>query len=593
MTPALLIYWPRFFGVRKMTTFETICRFLNPYKTWFYRAVCLTAFCTATSLVPPFLLGIVVDKVLGANRSDLFLPVMLLFVLTPIIGNAVGFVNNYTISLIGDKLVLDLRRKLYQHFQHLPMKFYDKSSTGALMERLMGDVGQVQQMVTGQTITLASDVVACVVALGFMLSLNWRLSLLLLLFVPLYVLNYRFFIVRIREWGQILREKMEAISSSIQERLTGAVAVKAFGQERDEDRRFAASAFDARSSAVKSHLNSIAFGTTANLIYWTGQTGIYLLGCYLVIKSEMTLGAVISFTSYCVYLLGPAVRFSQVTDQMERAMISVKRIGEILDEPIDPADPPDVVHIEKFKGHVEFKNLCFEYEENHPIIKNLSLDVLPGKTVALVGETGCGKTTIISLLMRFYRVKRDMILIDGVDINRLSHACLRNNIAMVPQEPVLFEGTVKDNIAYSCPNATMDEIIAAAKAAEIHKTIDELPDKYDTFLGEEGMKLSVGQKQRVVIARAILANPAILIMDEATSSLDTESERLLQKALSVIMANRTCFVVAHRLSTIVGADLIVVMSKGEILEVGRHEDLLKIENGHYRQLYFTQFAKVA
>jgi len=307
----------------------------------------------------------------------------------------------------------------------------------------------------------------------------------------------------------------------------------------------------------------------------------------------MTLGSVIAFTSYCVYLLGPAVRFSQMTEQVERAMISVNRIGELLDEPPEPPDPVDVVHVEKFQGHVTLENLCFGYEKDSLVLKNINIDVPAGKTVALVGHTGCGKTTIISLLLRFYRPVSGRLLIDGIDINRYSHACLRHNIAMVPQDRVLFEGTVRENIAYGRPTAPMEEIIAAAKAAEIHKTITELPDGYDTFLGEEGMKLSVGQKQRLIIARALLADPAILVLDEATSSLDTESERLLQKALNRIMANRTSFVVAHRLSTIVGADLIVVLSKGEILEMGRHEELLANKDGHYRHLYFTQFTKVA
>ncbi len=576
-----------------MKSFRIIWKFLSPYKKWFYRAVGLTAICTVTSLVPPYLLGLIVDEVIGKNQMDLFVPVMVIFIVTPLVGNFVGFINNYTVSLIGHKLVLDMRRQLYEHLQNLPMRFYDKSSTGALMERLMGDVAQVQQMVTGQTITMASDIVACVVAMGFMISLNWRMSLLLSLFVPLYVFNYRFFIVRIRKWGEIVRQKMEVISANMQERLTGALAVKAFNREKTEDRHFAHRAYDAKDSAVKTHINSIAFGTTSNLIYWIGQTGIYLIGCYLVIRNEMTLGAVIAFTSYCVYLLGPAVRFSQMTDQVERAMISVNRIGELLNEPIDPPDPKDAAYIDKFKGHVELKDLTFGYDDENMVLKGINLDVAAGKTVALVGHTGCGKTTIISLLLRFYRVKPGQILIDGVDINRLSHQCLRNNIAMVPQEPVLFEGTVRENIAYGMPGAGLEQIISAAKAAEIHQMIQELPDGYDTFLGEEGMKLSVGQKQRIVIARAILADPSILIMDEATSSLDTESERLLQKALSIIMANRTCFVVAHRLSTIVGADIIVVLSQGKILEVGRHEELLAIENGHYRQLYLTQFTKVA
>jgi len=371
------------------------------------------------------------------------------------------------------------------------------------------------------------------------------------------------------------------------------VAVKAFGRERSEDKRFAEGAFDAKACSVKSHSYSIAFGTTANLIYWMGQNGVYLMGCYLVVKGEMSLGAVIAFTSYCVYLLGPAVRFSQMSDQVERAMISVNRIGELLDETPDPADPADVVHVDKVKGHVQLENLCFGYDPESLVLKNITLDVPAGKTVALVGQTGCGKTTIISLLLRFYRATSGRMLIDGADINRYSHASLRNNIAMVPQDPILFEGTVRENIAYGIPDAPLEQIIAAAKAAEIHKTIMGLPQGYDTVMGEEGMKLSVGQKQRLIIARAILADPAILILDEATSSLDTESERLLQKALARIMANRTCFVVAHRLSTIVGSDLIVVLSKGEILEAGRHEELLENKDGHYRQLYFTQFAKVA
>jgi ABC-type multidrug transport system fused ATPase/permease subunit len=564
-----------------MLRLDVIWKFVRPYKRWFYRAVALTTFCTATSLVPPFLLGTIVDKVIGSRRDDLFFIVMFIFILTPLIGNAVGFLNSYTISLIGDKLVLDMRRRLYQHLQSLPVRFYDKSSTGALMERLMGDVGQVQSMVAGQTITLASDIVACLVALCFMMSINWRLTLLLTVFVPMYVVNYHFFIARIRRFGEHLREKMEDMSSGMQERLSGAVAVKAFGQERHEDRRFASDAFAAKNSGVKVHAYSVAFGTTANLIYWVGQTGIYLLGCYLVVKNEMTLGSVIAFSSYCVYLLGPAVRFSQMTEQVERAMISVNRIGELLEETPEPPDPPDVVHAEKIQGRVTLDDVCFEYEKGSPVLKNIHLDVPAGKTVALVGHTGCGKTTIISLLLRFYRATSGRFLIDGIDICRYSHASLRNNIAMVPQEPVLFEGTVRENIAYGRPDAPIDQIIAAAKAAEIHKTIMELSQGYDTFLGEEGTKLSVGQKQRLIIARAILADPAVLILDEATSSLDR------------IMANRTCFVVAHRLSTIVGADMIVVLSKGEILEMGRHEELLANKDGHYRHLYFTQFMKVA
>jgi len=555
--------------------------------------VILTTISTVISLVPPLVLRAIVDNVITAGRMELFVPLMLLFVMAPLLAAVIGFANNYVVTLIGQKLVLDLRSRLYAHLQHLPLRFYDKSSTGGVIERLMGDVAQVQSMVTTQTITLATDIVACSAALVIMMMLNWRMTLALMLLIPLYVVNYNFFISRIRIWRKSLREKMEDISSTLQERLAGAVVVKAFGEERNETRRFIHEAFDARNIGVRARGYSVVFNSTSSLIYWLGQTGIYLLGCYLIIQGDMTLGSVVAFTSYSIYLLNPAVRFSQMSNMVEQSMVSVRRINELLSEIPEPQDPPDAVDIEKLEGRVTFDNVTFCYEPDQPVLRNFSLDVKPGTTVALVGHTGCGKTTIISLLLRFYRVVEGKILLDGVDINKISRASLRKNIALVPQDPVLFDGSIKENIAYGRPNATTDEIIQAAKAAEIHDVIESLPDGYDTHIGEEGIKLSGGQKQRIVIARAILMDPAILIMDEATSSLDSESERLLQKALSRIMENRTSFVIAHRLGTIVSADVIVVLSEGRIIEIGNHHELLAREKGYYRKLYFTQFARVA
>ena len=577
----------------KTSNLKVLRLFLRPYKRWFYQAVALTTISTGISLAPPLLLKTLVDNVIGKGRADLFAPVLLLFVLAPLVSAIVGFANNFTVTLIGDKLVLDLRRRLYTHLQYLPMRFYDKSSTGGIMERLMGDVSQVQQMVATQTITLSTDIVACAIALLIMLSLNWQLTCVLIVVVPLYIGNYHYFIRKIRTWRRAFREQIEDISASLQERLAGAAAVKAFGQEDCESRSFAAKAGRAQDHGIRANAFTVGFDTTSSLIYWLGQTGIYLLGCYLVIYSEMTLGAVIAFTGYCVYLLQPAVRFSKMSNLVEQSMVSVRRVLELLDEIREPDDPPNAVCRNRLAGHVNFQHVSFEYNPGMPVLHDIDLDVPAGKTVALVGHTGCGKTTMISLLMRFYRPNQGKLLIDGIDLGKLSRGTLRSNIAMVPQDPVLFEGTVRENIAYGRPNATLDEIIRASKAAEIHKVIKALPEGYDTPLGEEGIKLSVGQKQRLIIARAILADPAVLILDEATSSLDTESERLLQKALVQIMQNRTSFVIAHRLSTIVSADMIVVVSAGRIVEIGTHRELLNRKNGHYRELYFTQFAKVA
>lgn len=568
-------------------------RFVKPYKKWFYQGLALTTLGTVISLVPPILMGVIVDQVIGQRRDDLFWPVLIAYILIPLIANGIGLFNNLIISLIGDKLVLDMRKQLYEHLQYLPMRYYDKSSTGAVMERLMGDVAQVNQMVSGQTIAMVTDVVASSVALVVMLNLNWRMTCLLMLVLPLYIVNFKYFSEKVRIWREAFREKIEDMSSAVQERLAGTAAIKAFGQEKNETRRFIVDAGEARVANLKAHFSSVAFGSTSSLIYWLGQTGIYLMGCYLVIRSEMTLGEVIAFTSYCVYLLQPALRFSNISATVERSMVSVRRVFELLDEKREPADPADAVEAQQLRGDVRFENVRFEYDPGVPVIREFTLDVPSGSTVALVGHTGCGKTTMISLLMRFYRPVEGRIVVDGVGLNDYSRQTLRRNISLVPQDPVLFEGTVRDNICYGRREASLDQVIAAAKAAEIHKSIMELPDGYDTMLGEEGSKLSVGQKQRLVIARAILADPAILILDEATSALDTESERLLQKALDHIMQNRTSFVIAHRLSTIVGADMIVMMSEGKILEVGRHHELLAKKDGHYRQLYFTQFAKVA
>ncbi len=575
-----------------MESLRTIYEYLQPYKKWFYRAILLTMVSTAISLTPPLILRAIVDNVITAGDMELFYPLIALFVIAPLLAAIIGFVNNYVVTLIGQKLVLDLRAKLYEHLLHLPLRFYDKQSTGGLIERLMGDVQQVQTMVTTQTVTLATDIVACSIALIIMMTLNWRLTLALMLLIPLYVINYNFFIERIRKWRKSLREKMEQISANLQERLAGMIVVKAFGGEEKEAEKFSQDALDARDIGIRAQSYSILFSTGSSLIYWLGRTGIYLLGCYLIIQGDMTLGSVVAFTSYTLYLLNPAVRFSQMSNMVEQSMVSVRRIKELIFELREPSDPPDAITLDRFSGEVRFEDVSFEYEVNQPVLRNFSLTVKPGTTVALVGHTGCGKTTIISLLMRFYRPTRGKILIDGIDLNKISNVSLRKNIAFVPQDPVLFEGTVFENIAYGKLDASMEEVVEAAKAAEIHSVIESLPDGYNTYIGEEGVKLSAGQKQRIIIARAILMDPSILILDEATSSLDSESERLLQKALLRVMEGRTSFVIAHRLGTIVSADIIVVLSEGRIIEIGTHKELIE-RRGYYHRLYFTQFARAA
>lgn len=574
----------------QMSDFKILLQFMRPFKATFTKVLIATVTVSIISMTPPLIMKGIIDEVIGNNRADLYTILLSMFIALPLVVAIMRMVNHVMISKMANKLVFNIRSFLYRHLQYLPIRYYDKTSTGMVMERLMGDVNQVQSILTGQTINLVCDAARCIFALGVMFIINWRLSFIMLAILPLYALNYRFFISRIRSSNEDYRLAMENLSGTLQERLAGTAIIKAYGKERTEERMLLGEAFDTQNSHMQCVVNNSLFGAAAQAIYWMGHSGTFLLGCYLVIDNQMTLGDVLAFTACAVNLLGPVIAFTQISTIYTQTMVSVRRIVNLLNESREDEDTDNAVEAGRLKGHVQFDHVWFEYEKNSPVVKDFCLDVEPGQTVAFVGHTGCGKTTITSLLYRFYDPVQGRILVDGVDSRDYSRNSFRRNLGIVPQDPVLFEGSVRDNIRYGRPGATDEEVIEAARIAEMHQAISELPDGYDTILGEEGAKLSVGQKQRIVIARAVLADPAILILDEATSALDTESERLIQNAMTRVMEGRTCFVVAHRLSTIVNADKIVVMSEGKILEAGSHRELMNLPTGHYRQLYVTQFA---
>ncbi|RKY66565.1 MAG: ABC transporter ATP-binding protein, partial [Candidatus Latescibacterota bacterium] len=323
------------------------------------------------------------------------------------------------------------------------------------------------------------------------------------------------------------------------------------------------------------------------LIDGLGNTFIFVAGCYLVLKGELTYGTVAAFMMYVARVLGPILQFSSIANMIEQTLVSVERIFEIYEVEEEPRKGTKLPPIE---GHVKFEDVWFEYVPGEPVLKGINLEVEPGMKVALVGHTGCGKTTLTSLLLRFYEPTRGRILVDGYDITKVDLRSLRLQIGQVLQDSVLFDGlTIRENIAYGIPDATEEQVVKAAKIAEIHDLILSKPGGYDAKIGGEGVVLSLGEKQRLCIARAVAADPAILILDEATSALDTQSEALIQRALENVMKGRTCFIIAHRLSTVVGADLIVVMDEGRIVEMGTHKELLEKEKGFYRKLYEQQF----
>ena len=386
------------------------------------------------------------------------------------------------------------------------------------------------------------------------------------------------------------RRKMDQVSVGLQERLSGVQLVKSYGRERREHRAFAEDTHQSLDAAMQTATNRAGYMAGSWGVSGLRNTVIFCLGCYYVIEGEMTYGAVMAFFSYSSRMFQPVLNLTQIAMRLQAVMVSVDRVLEILDFPIEIKDKEDAVELPPIKGHIKFEDVHFEYKEDEPVLKGINLEVQPGQMVALVGHTGCGKTTLTSLLMRFYDVKEGRITIDGHDLRDVKLRTLRTQIGQVLQDSVMFDGTIRENLLYGRADATDAELIEAARIAEIHEFIMRTPEGYDSMLGKDGIKLSVGEKQRLAIARAVLTNPSVLILDEATSSLDSLSEALIQKAMTRVLKERTSFAIAHRLSTIVNADIIVMMDHGEIIEQGTHSELLQIPDGKYRQLYEQQAA---
>ena len=596
---------------------RSIFKLIRPYRGKLYGALVLTVFNSILRLIPPLILAVLVDRVAGQGKWGLLSLMVGLLVAHSVVWGLTFLSNTYLIEWVSYRIAFDMRMAMYQRLQRLSLSYFHHHSTGMVMERLMGDVTQVRNLCTSQMVQAVLDAAGCTFALTVMFAVNWRLTVVALLFMPLYVLNYRTCVKRIRGANRQLRSKYDDISGSLAQNLEGALVVKSFGQEERETREYTDQCFEALAMGLRTNIWSGLFNSASVFVQVVAQSVILFLGCWMVIDGQMSYGAVLAFVAYTLYLLGPVAHFSDLFNQVEQSMVSVQRVTEVMESTPDIQDKPDAIAVDRLKGQIEFENLWFKYDsrrmedacdqwenkvqgkaeeetdqEAEYALEDVSFKIEAGKTVAIVGHTGAGKTTVAKLLCRFYDATRGRLLMDGVDIRDLRLADLRNNIAIVPQDPVLFKASVAENIAYGKPRASMEEIVAAAKVAELHRIVQDLSEGYDTQIGEASLKLSSGQRQRVAIARAVLKDPAVLILDEATSSLDTESERMIQRALKRIMKARTSLVIAHRLSTIVYSDLIIVMKDGRVVEQGTHWELLK-KDGHYRSLYQRQFAEVA
>lgn len=496
--------------------------------------------------------------------------------------------SSYLMAWVGQRVVMDVRNALYTHILGQSASFFSARSTGELMSRISNDVGQVQQAVSETAGDLARETLALV---GFSVLLFYYdawLAIFCIISAPLVVYPLVRLGQRVRRTTRRSQEALQHLSHVSAEAFTGHRIVKAFGNEPKESERFARAGYLLFRTNMKVTAALSSLPPLMELLGGFGMAGALWYGSREIATGQLTIGELTSFIATLFLMYGPAKKLSRVNANLQQAIAASERIFEMLDTHTEVVEKPGAPALAPFTRSIEFRDVTFSYDEHRRILRGVSFTVDAGQMIAIVGRSGAGKTTLVNLLPRFYDVTGGAILIDGIDVRDVTLASLRRQIGIVTQETVLFDDSIANNIAYGAPNAVQAEIEAAARAANAHDFIQTLPDGYNTAIGERGQRISGGQRQRLAIARALLRNAPILVLDEATSALDAESELLVQEALGNLMMNRTSFVIAHRLSTIRRADAIIVLERGKIVEVGRHEELLARPAGAYAALYQMQ-----
>ncbi|MBT7213421.1 MAG: ABC transporter ATP-binding protein [Candidatus Scalindua sp.] len=510
------------------------------------------------------------------------------FIIMNAVSGSIMLVHGFISAGLGQRLTYDLRNQLYGHIQQLPLTYFENNKTGNIMSRLMNDVNSIEQAIVGPIITFITDMFKFGWIIFFCIRLDWQLSVVALLICPFISLCTYNFGKRIRKAFRSLRDKTGELNSLIQDNISGIKVISGFAKEAEELERFQKKNYESYNLNIRILRLASILRPVIDFITEMGAVVVICLGGYKVLQGQLSVGTFVIFFPYLQMMYGPITGLTRFYNQVQRAIVSTERIFEILDTPSDLKDSPDSVELPPVNGIVEFRHVNFMYNQGTEVLTDINIAARPGQMIALVGPSGSGKTTLTKLIPRFYDPTKGDICIDGYNIKHIKLHSLRKQMAMVLQDPFLFNDTIKSNIAYARPDAPDREIKSAAVAANAQGFIVTLPNGYDSVIGERGVKLSGGQRQRIAIARAILANPRILILDEATSSVDTETEQLIQKAIYRLVENRTTFVIAHRLSTILHADLIVVLDKGRIVETGLHHELLAY-GGLYKKLFEMQF----
>lgn len=571
-----------------MDTYKRLISYVRPYMGRMIAAVVCIILAAGGNLAVPWIIKDVIDQVL-INKDMVMLNIIAVGILIIFFLRGIFFFGQtYLMSYIGQRVIIDIREAVYRQLQRLSLGYFDKRQTGAIMSSVTNDVSALQAALVESMVEMVTEGMILIGSLGAMFFLHWKLSLLTLITMPLVLHAINTFGKKLRLAGRVLQARTADITAILQETISGIRVIKSFAREDYETNRFKQENFFNFRAQMKTSQLLATLTPVIEFLSAIGVTVIIWYGGMEVISGNLTSGALIAFLIYVVNLSNPVKRLSKVYGNIQKSLAAAERVFDILDTEPDIKDMPGAVDLPVVEGHVALQQVSFAYSAGQYALREVSLEVKPGQTVAIVGPSGAGKTTIANLLPRFYEVTEGRILVDGKDIRTVTMQSLRQQIGIVPQETVLFNGTVYDNILYGRLDATESEVIAAAKAANAHSFIDKMPDKYQTQIGERGAKLSGGQRQRISIARAILKDPRILVLDEATSALDTESEKLVQQALDKLMIGRTSFVIAHRLSTVQRADMIVVLDKGRIVEQGTHSELLAF-GGLYSTLYQVQF----
>jgi len=539
-------------------------------------------------LLPPLVFARVVDEVIDKRRWSLLPVLMLLLMLIPVGAVLLRIGSEYAVGLTSQRFLFDLRLGLYRKVQQLSCRYMNTATTGQVLERLRGDVIQLKSVLNNQTLYLIVQVFYGLMALSIMAMISLPLTGIMVAAIVLYYLNYQWFVKRIRAVQRRYRRRMDLLSGRAQERMAGQIVVKSCGTERRESYDFLRQNFLTERTGHRFRMFNVTYGEAAAAITVGANLAVLLYGTRLVILGDLSFGMLLAAVAYAMQLLTPIAQLSELSNQLSQAWVSLGRIRQQMYAEPDVIAQPGGKRLDQLRGEVTFRNVKFSYEPGVPVLKGFNLPVQAGQTVALVGETGCGKSTITNLIYRFYDPDSGAVEVDGVELKDLDVGWYRRRVATVPQDPVVFDTTLRENLAFGRRGATDQQLHDAMDAAELGELIERLPEGLETMVGDEGVQLSVGEKQRLCIARAMLADPRILIMDEATSSLDPRSEALIQTALDRVMRDRTSFVIAHRLATIMDADLIVVIDDGRVLEMGTHHELMARKDGRYRQLFETQ-----